>query len=93
MLASRPGSLSIVAGCAGDRTDAEIEEMARAVVDAQPARVYLRELPDYLRGRALGDVPAVFQRAFERLGLAADKVVLAPSEVAALETIMAATPR
>ena len=88
LIAKRPGPLSIVAGSAGDRTDAEIDEMAAAIVAASPSRVYLRELPDYLRGRALGDVSKVFRQSFRRLGLADEKIEDAPSEVAAVERIV-----
>ena len=89
LLSKEPGRLSVVAGCAGDRTDAEIEEMAAEIVAAGPSRVYLRELTDYLRGRAVGDVPAVFCRAFRKLGLPDDSVVVASSEVAALDSVLA----
>jgi len=51
--------------------------------------VYVRDLPDYLRGRAPGEVPALFERAFTALGLAPDRLTQATSEVASLEQAFA----
>ncbi len=77
--------LTVITGCAGDRTDAEIEAIARCVHEAGAGRIYVRELEHYLRGRAPGVVPALFQRAFVALGLEASAIAQAASEVDALE--------
>jgi len=81
-----PGRLVVVAGSAGDRTNEEIAEMARAVARARPDRVLVRDLPEYLRGRLPGEVPAVFRRLLEAYGIDAE---VAASEVDALERILA----
>jgi len=83
------GRLWVAAASPGDRTAAEIEAVARAIHAAAPARVYVRDLPDYLRGRAPGEVPALFERAFTALGLAPDRLTQATSEVASLEQAFA----
>ena len=59
-------------------------DAARAIFDAGPAHVVLRDLEGYLRGRAAGEVPALFQAELARLGLAGDTVEVAPSEALAL---------
>ncbi len=89
LLARRPGRLFVVTGSPGDRSDREIEDIARAIHDASPARVFVRELGDYLRGRAPGEVPAIFRRAFAASGLSPDAFELVDTEVAALERAFA----
>lgn len=83
--ARRPGRLTVIVGSAGDRTDRDIDEVVRVVCEHRPDRVIARELPDYLRGRVEGEVPAVFREAFARHGLEAGAFAVAASEVAALE--------
>ena len=56
------GRLTVVTGSAGDRTDRELAEVAAAICEGSPDRVLVRELPHYLRGRALGEVSAVLVR-------------------------------
>ncbi|HSO34178.1 MAG TPA: Mur ligase family protein [Labilithrix sp.] len=84
------GRLQVVTGSPGDRTDDEIEAVARAIHECSPARVYLRELGDYLRGRDPGEVPALFARAFRALGMPDARFVLASSEVDAVAQAFAA---
>ncbi|MFO0740183.1 MAG: Mur ligase family protein [Labilithrix sp.] len=80
------GRLFVCLGSAGDRTDHELDEMARHVVEAQPRSVILREMPDYLRGRALGDVTAFFRGAFARRGFT--ELRAADSEVDSLRVAL-----
>lgn len=82
------GRLFVVAGSAGDRTNHEIQEMARAIVEAKPHRVLLRELTAYLRGRIPGEVTGIFKHMLEQHGLASELITIAPGEVAALEQSM-----
>lgn len=78
------GRLTVITGSPGDRPDREIEEIARVIAEARPDRVLVRELADYLRGRALGDVPALFRRTLLASGLGESAFELAESEVDAL---------
>jgi cyanophycin synthetase len=64
------GRLTVVAGSPGDRSDADIVAFAESIVAMKPDKVLVRELPNYLRGRALGDVPALFRRVVEGAGIA-----------------------
>ena len=82
-----PGRLSIITGSAGDRSDREIEEIAKVVFDAHPDRVFVREIPDYLRGRELGVIPEIFRRTLGELGFPSEAFVVVGSEVLALERI------
>jgi UDP-N-acetylmuramyl tripeptide synthase len=87
------GKLTVVTGSPGDRTDEEIDEIAGNLVEARPDRVFVRELLDYLRGRAPGDVPALFRRGLVSRGLPESAFAIVSSEVDALERAFAdATP-
>lgn len=68
------GRLTVVAGSPGDRSDADIVAFAESIVAMKPDKVLVRELPSYLRGRALGDVPELFRRVVEGAGVAFDLV-------------------
>lgn len=83
------GQLTVVTGCAGDRSNREIEDIARAIADAKPDRVLVRELPDYLRGRQPGEVPELFRSSLLRLGLPEANFRIVGSEVEALEDAFA----
>jgi cyanophycin synthetase len=80
----RKGRLVVITGAPGDRTDDEIEDIARAVCEARPHKVFVRELTDYLRGREAGAVPALLRRALFAHGLHEDAFAVAGSEVEAL---------
>ena len=87
------GRLLVIGGYAGDRSDESIRDAARAIFDAGPARVILRDLDGYLRGRAAGEVPALFRAELTRLGLPAAAVSVAASEADALrEALLSAVP-
>jgi cyanophycin synthetase len=58
----------VMLGQAGDRDDDAIRELARAAWTLQPDRVVVKEMDRYLRGRALGEVPAILVDEFARLG-------------------------
>lgn len=79
------GRLTVVTGSPGDRSDQEIEDVARILYEARPDRVLVRELGDYLRGRAPGDVPALYERSLVAHGLPRDAFAIVGSEVEALE--------
>jgi cyanophycin synthetase len=58
----------IMVGQAGDRDDAAIRELARAAWRLRPDRIVLKDMDQYLRGRARGEVPALLRDEFLRLG-------------------------
>lgn len=83
------GRLTVVTGSPGDRTDEEISAVAQMLWDARPDRVFVRELTDYLRGRAPGDVPELFRRSLLDAGMPEASFAIVASEVEALERVFA----
>lgn len=79
----------VVLGQAGDRSDEDIRELARLAWTLRPDRVVLKELPDNLRGRAPGEVPALLADELRARGAARSTLVLAPSELAAVRDALA----
>jgi cyanophycin synthetase len=71
----------IMLGQAGDRNDDAIRELARAAGTLRPDRVIAKEMDQYLRGRAPGEVPRLIADEFTRLGLPPDAITLADQEI------------
>ena len=59
----------VMIGQAGDRSDEAIRQLARAVGALRPDYVVVKEMDEYLRGRAPGEVPALLEEEFLRLGV------------------------
>jgi cyanophycin synthetase len=85
----KPGRLFVVAGYAGDRSGESVRDAARVVADAKPARVILRDLRGYLRGREPGETPALFRAELERAGMAREAIDVADSETEAVRLALA----
>jgi UDP-N-acetylmuramyl tripeptide synthase len=83
------GRLFVSAASAGDRSDHEINEMARRIAEAKPFKITVRELGGYLRGRLPGAVPRLFQRSLVAHGIDPNAIAIADSEVASLEKALA----
>ncbi len=83
------GRLAVITGSAGDRSNREIEDIARAVKDARPDTVFVRELSGYMRGRQPGEVAGLFHAFFRELGLPPASVRTRTSEVEALTEALA----
>jgi UDP-N-acetylmuramyl tripeptide synthase len=47
----------LMLGHAGDRSDTEISNLTRCIMDIDPDYLMIVENPEYLRGRSLGDIP------------------------------------
>jgi cyanophycin synthetase len=91
LIATLRGSqrLLVGIGVAGDRDDAAIREVARAVHEMRPDRVLVRDLEHYLRGREPGEVPALLRDELLAQGTPSDAVALAASEVEVLRSGLA----
>jgi UDP-N-acetylmuramyl tripeptide synthase len=64
-----PGAPRIILlGQAGDRDDAAIRDLARTAWAMRPARVILKDLLNYLRGREPGEVPRLMREELLRAG-------------------------
>ncbi|MFO0747115.1 MAG: Mur ligase family protein [Myxococcota bacterium] len=85
-----PGSrLSIALGQAGDRSDGDLAALAHEIAACRPDLVFLRPLPGYERGRALGETAAILHRDMLAEGLPPDAVRDALDEVDSLEQALA----
>ncbi len=82
-LRSRSGRLGMLLGQAGNRRDADIEQLADVVTEFAPDLVVIKENETQLRGRAPGEVPRILHAALARRGLPQAALPLAGSEVEA----------
>jgi len=64
---------------AGDRSDDDITGLVKGAFALGPDYVVAAENPKYLRGRALGDLPALMRTVCLGQGLAADHILMAAS--------------
>ena len=78
------GRLVLVLGHAGNREDRDLERLAATAASFGPARVVLKELEGYRRGREPGEVPRILREALLRSGVAATAIEQAPDEVTAV---------
>lgn len=79
----------LVLGQAGDRSDADLRALAAAALPFAPDRVILKELPEMLRGRPLGEIPAIFEAELLRLGFPRERLGHASSELDAVHQVLA----
>jgi cyanophycin synthetase len=80
----------LVLGQAGDRDDEALRDFARAALPFQPDRVVVKELPEMLRGRQPGEVPAILEDELRRLGIPAERIERAGSELEGVNKALAA---
>jgi cyanophycin synthetase len=77
------GRLGMLLGHAGNRKDADVEELAQVAAEFRPDLVVVKENESQLRGRAPGEIPRILRDELERLGFPASAVSVAHSEVEA----------
>jgi UDP-N-acetylmuramyl tripeptide synthase len=77
------GRLGMLLGHAGNRQDADIEEVARVAAGFRPDLVVVKENEAHLRGRAPGEIPRILRATLLRAGLAESALPVQPTEVAA----------
>ncbi len=88
------GRLCLLLGHAGNRQDADIEEVARVAAEFRPELVVVKENEGQLRGRAPGEVPRILHRQLRRSGLPESALAVCDTEVdAARYAIGWARPR
>jgi UDP-N-acetylmuramyl tripeptide synthase len=83
------GRLGLVLGHAGNRSDADIEALARAAADFRPDLIVIKENEQYLRGREAGEIPRVIRAELERQGFDSSALPFETSEVAAVRHALA----
>jgi len=79
----------ILLGQAGDRDDASLRDLARAAWKLSPDRVVIKELPEMLRGRQPGEVPAILEDEIRKLGAGDDRIGRATTEIEAVREALA----
>jgi UDP-N-acetylmuramyl tripeptide synthase len=89
MSTNPPARLGLLLGQAGNRDNTAITELALTAARFAPAHVVVKELPLMLRGRPLGEVPALLQAALQQAGLPAAAVQHEPDEAAAAQALLA----
>ena len=75
------GRIGMLLGHAGNRLDADIEELAVVATEFAPDLVVVKEDEGHLRGRQSGEVPALLQNALLKTGMPLTAVPICPSEV------------
>lgn len=80
---SRTGRLCLLLGHAGNRQDADIEELARVAAEFRPDLVVVKENEAQLRGRAPGEVPRIIRNELKRSGLPESALPVCSTEVEA----------
>jgi cyanophycin synthetase len=87
--ASLPASRRLLMiGQAGDRDDHALRALARSGWGLHPDAIVIKEMADYLRGRAPGEIPAVLEGEFLRLGARREQIIHAPTEVAGVQAAL-----
>jgi len=83
-LRTRGGRLGLLLGHAGNRQDAEIEQLAQVAAEFQPALVVVKENEAHLRGREPGEIPRLIRAALLRAGLPESALPVRMSELEAV---------
>lgn len=82
------GRLGLVLGQAGNRENKDIIELARVAARYQPARVVLKDMLGYERGRAPGEVANILRTALIEGGVAEDALVFHSDETDAVVDLL-----
>jgi UDP-N-acetylmuramyl tripeptide synthase len=83
------GRIGLLLGHAGNRQDADIEELARVAASFHPDLVVVKENEAHLRGRAPGEIPRIIHAALLRAGMAPAAVTMRDSELDAARCALA----
>ena len=84
----RTGRLAVLLGQAGNRKNADIELLAATAARFQPDFVVIKEIEALLRGRALGETPALIRLALLHAGLPDAKLEMCSSEIGAVRRVL-----
>ncbi|HLA73107.1 MAG TPA: Mur ligase family protein [Steroidobacteraceae bacterium] len=84
----RTGRLAILLGQAGNRKNADIELLAATAARFQPDFVVIKEIEALLRGRTLGETPALIRMALLRAGVPDAALEMCSSEIDAVRRML-----
>lgn len=79
----------LLLGQAGDRDDEALRDLARAAWSFRPDRIVIKELPEMLRGRQPGEVPAILEDELLKLGAPPESLSRAESELQGVRQALA----
>ncbi len=79
----------IMMGHAGDRSEEDIFELIETAVSFKPDKVIACEFEKYLRGKALGEIPLLIKRGFEKYGIGSSSISLSPNVLQAIKDAVA----
>ena len=82
------GRLALLLGQAGNRTDAQVKELAAAAAAFKPDLIVLKDLEDMLRGRIAGEVSGILRDELQRLGLPLSSLPVYLSELDAVRAAL-----
>jgi len=85
---SPQGRLGLLLGQAGNREDDAIRALARTAAAAAPDRIVIKDLTDFLRGRAPGEVPALLRDELLRAGFDNVRLHTELSEIDAARSLL-----
>jgi len=90
MAAAMPAKRRLVTiGHAGDRSDQAIKDVALAAWRSGADRILIKEQPEHLRGRELGEIPRLMHQALSEAGCEEERIGHAASELEAAEQALA----
>ncbi len=81
--------LLISIGQGGDRSDEAIRELGVLAAQQNPALLLVKDMPKYLRGREVGEIPGLLAQGAEREGLATERILRVGGDIDAWEAIHA----
>lgn len=81
----RTGRVALLLGQAGNRSNADIEELAATAARFRPDFIVVKETESYLRGRAPGEVPAILRAGLLRAGMLETSLEVHLSELGAVK--------
>ena len=81
-----PGArLAVLLGHAGNRRDADIEQVSQVVAAFRPDLVVVKEITTHLRGREPGEIPRLIRAALLRAALPAQAIEMRDGELEAAQ--------
>jgi cyanophycin synthetase len=85
---TRAARRALAFGACGDSSDEELRALARAAWKMRPERIFIDELPQYLRGREPGGVARVLRAELQRLGALPEQISEHTREMATLDSAL-----
>jgi cyanophycin synthetase len=82
------GRVGLLLGQAGNRGDEAIRQLAEVAASYKPDFVVIKELSSMLRGRVLGEVPALLQTALVTKGFPVANIIIEADEVDAARRLI-----